>query len=349
MTQHYPRPRQTRARFSPRADAVARAAYAVRRRALSSARRISAACALLERSPFRARRRASSCRRREAPRPAVVGEQRVEDRVELRLRAARPRPARRPRSGGRGCAASGRRCRAGTCDSSPASKTKSAAVLEEAAEHAAHADRLAQARRRRAGACRCRARRSSIFGARLRTPRRAPRSIAGSVSALTFMPDPRALARRGRLARPRGSRSTSRVAQVERRDEQLAEPLRPAEAGEVVEEVGDVGGDLLVGREEAEVLVEPRGRSRGSCRCRCGRSGAARRPRGGRRASSSRGSSGRGSRRRRGRPPARARATTRCCGARRSAPSARRGRRSACPSSAASISAGTSGESSLVR
>ena len=49
------------------------------------------------------------------------------------------------------------------------------------------------------------------------------------------------------------------VPQVERRDEELAEALRPAEAGEVVEEVGDVRGDVLVGGEEPEVLVEPRG------------------------------------------------------------------------------------------
>ena len=47
-------------------------------------------------------------------------------------------------------------------------------------------------------------------------------------------------------------------AQRGRRDEQLAELLRPAEAGEVVEEVGDVGGDVLVGREDADVLVEAR-------------------------------------------------------------------------------------------
>ena len=41
----------------------------------------------------------------------------------------------------------------------------------------------------------------------------------------------------------------------ERRHEQLAERAGPPEAGQVVEEVGDVGSDLLVGREEAEVLV----------------------------------------------------------------------------------------------
>ena len=46
--------------------------------------------------------------------------------------------------------------------------------------------------------------------------------------------------------------------QGQRRDEQLAELLRHAEPGEVVEEVGDVSGDVLVGREEADVLVGPR-------------------------------------------------------------------------------------------
>ncbi len=45
------------------------------------------------------------------------------------------------------------------------------------------------------------------------------------------------------------------AAQRERRDEQLAEFLRPAEARQVVEEVGDVRGDVVVRREEADVLV----------------------------------------------------------------------------------------------
>ena len=139
------------------------------------------------------------------------------------------------------------------------------------------------------------------------------------------------------------------LAQAERRDEDLAELARPAEAGQVVEEVCDVGGDLLVGGEEAEVLVAARGARVVVARCRRGRSASARRPRGARRASSSRGSSGSRSRRRRGRRRARARATTRCSDARRSAPSTRRGRPICLPSSDASISAGTSGESSLVR
>ena len=48
------------------------------------------------------------------------------------------------------------------------------------------------------------------------------------------------------------------VAQVERRDEQLAELLRLAESCQVVEEVGDIRRDLLIRGEEPEVLVDPR-------------------------------------------------------------------------------------------
>ena len=49
------------------------------------------------------------------------------------------------------------------------------------------------------------------------------------------------------------------LAQVGRRHEQLAVALRAAEAGQVVEEVGDVGGDVRPAREEAGVGVEARG------------------------------------------------------------------------------------------
>ena len=49
-------------------------------------------------------------------------------------------------------------------------------------------------------------------------------------------------------------------AHLERRHEQLAESLRAPEAGDVVEDVGDVGRDLLVGREDPDVLVVARGR-----------------------------------------------------------------------------------------
>src|SRR5205085_11986291 len=44
-------------------------------------------------------------------------------------------------------------------------------------------------------------------------------------------------------------------AERERRHEQLAEVPRPSEPREMVEEVGDVGGNVLVGGEEPEVLV----------------------------------------------------------------------------------------------
>ena len=45
------------------------------------------------------------------------------------------------------------------------------------------------------------------------------------------------------------------LTQVERGDEQLAEALGLTEAGQVVEEVCDVRGDVLVRREQAEILV----------------------------------------------------------------------------------------------
>ena len=48
------------------------------------------------------------------------------------------------------------------------------------------------------------------------------------------------------------------LAQGERRDEQLAEVRGPPEAGEVVEEIGDVVRDRLVGGEQPEVLVDAR-------------------------------------------------------------------------------------------
>ena len=50
------------------------------------------------------------------------------------------------------------------------------------------------------------------------------------------------------------------VAQEVRGDEHLAVAARPRVAGEEVEHVGDVGADLLVAREQAEVGVQARGR-----------------------------------------------------------------------------------------
>ncbi len=50
------------------------------------------------------------------------------------------------------------------------------------------------------------------------------------------------------------------VAQLVGRGQHLAVVQRAAVAGEVVEHVGDIGADLLVGREQSEVGVQPRGR-----------------------------------------------------------------------------------------
>ena len=67
-------------------------------------------------------------------------------------------------------------------------------------------------------------------------------------------PDPALLAGRGGLG-DRADLVDQPRAKCPRRDEQLAEPLGPPEPGQVVEEVGDVRGDLRVRGEEAEILV----------------------------------------------------------------------------------------------
>ena len=60
--------------------------------------------------------------------------------------------------------------------------------------------------------------------------------------------------------RARRSRRGSRRAGSVGRDQHLAVAGRAAEAGQVVEQLGDVGADRLVGREEPEVGVQARGR-----------------------------------------------------------------------------------------
>ena len=67
-------------------------------------------------------------------------------------------------------------------------------------------------------------------------------------------PDPRLLARLGG-AGDQPDLLDQPLAQRERRHQQLAELRRTTEPRQVVEQVGDVGGDLLVGGEEAEILV----------------------------------------------------------------------------------------------
>ena len=62
------------------------------------------------------------------------------------------------------------------------------------------------------------------------------------------------------FARGRGDRADlvdEPAPQREGRDEELAELLRLSEAGDVVEEVGDVRRDVLVRGEDSEILVEP--------------------------------------------------------------------------------------------
>ena len=49
------------------------------------------------------------------------------------------------------------------------------------------------------------------------------------------------------------------LAHVRGRDEHLAVPARPGEAGEEVEHVGDVVAELLVARQQAEIRVQARG------------------------------------------------------------------------------------------
>ena len=115
------------------------------------------------------------------------------------------------------------------------------------------------------------------------------------------------------------------------RDEELAVLALPAVAGEVVEELGEVGAELRVGGEQADVLVERRPSSGCSCRCRRGSSGGCRRAPGARPGGSWCASSGRRARTRRARPPLRRCGPVRCWPARRSAPSARRAPRPACP------------------
>ena len=79
--------------------------------------------------------------------------------------------------------------------------------------------------------------------------------IAASVSAFIFSLI-LAVLPGGRRGADRSDLLDQSVPQVVRRDQDAAEPLRAREAGEVVEEVRDVRGDVLVGREEPEVLVE---------------------------------------------------------------------------------------------
>ena len=261
----------------------------------------------------------------------VVGEQRLEDRLEL---VAHVRvldrhddldPVVEVARHQVGAAEQVRRSLAGLEAEEPA-------VLEEAAEHGAHADVLAQPRRRPGRSVQTRAHDEVDLRAGLRGAVELLDRSSGSVRLLHLDPDPRVLARRRGGGDRRGSARSAASRRLNGATSSLRNALRPAEAGDVVEEVGDVGGDVRVGGEEADVLVDPRRR-------RVVVAGAdvdvaaqpvALAP----------------DDERRLRVDLQVgeavddvdarllerRAPTRCCGARRSAPSARRGRRSACRS-----------------
>ena len=127
-----------------------------------------------------------------------------------------------------------------------------AAVLEEAADHAAHADVLAQLRHARPQ--RADAAHEELD---LRPCRGSGVELVDHLrvrQAVDLDPDPRLLARLGRSG-DQPDLLDQPLAERERRHEQLAELARPPESGQVVEEVGDVGGDVLVGGEEPVVLV----------------------------------------------------------------------------------------------
>jgi len=131
-------------------------------------------------------------------------------------------------------------------------EVKEAAVLEEPAQDTANADALAQARQAgsqgadathqqvdtRAG-LRCRVELVDHFDVR---------------QAVDLDADPRLAAFAGRL-RDVPDLLDQSLTERERRDEELAEMRRPAEPGEVVEEIGNVGRDVFVRSEDAEVLV----------------------------------------------------------------------------------------------
>ena len=69
-----------------------------------------------------------------------------------------------------------------------------------------------------------------------------------------------------------------------RRDEEAAEDALARQAGEDVEQVRDVRAKLLATGQQPEVRVQAGGLAVVVARCRCGRSGAGRCPRAGRRA-----------------------------------------------------------------
>ncbi len=142
--------------------------------------------------------------------------------------------------------------------------------------------------------------------------------------------DPRVLARRVRLDRAARSRSRNQsrmwsgATTALRYSGERAAPVSELNRSATSAVISAVAG------EEAEVLVQPRGLGVVVAGADVHVVAHARRPRGAPRAAPWRASSAPAGRAPRARPPPPARAPSRCCGARRSAPSAPRGRRPAC-------------------
>ena len=131
-----------------------------------------------------------------------------------------------------------------------------AAVLEPAPEHAANTDVLAHPLD--PGAQRAHAAGDDVD--RRPCPRRRVQPVddldVGEVVHLD--PDPGALAGAGGIGHRPDMLEQLRPQRVGR-DQQLPEGLRPPEPRQQVEQVSHVGGDVVVGREQAEVLVQAGG------------------------------------------------------------------------------------------
>jgi hypothetical protein len=134
-------------------------------------------------------------------------------------------------------------------------KYKDPAVLEESADDRAHGDGLAQpwdTRLERGDAPGDDVDLRALLGSSIEL--RDDRLVSQRVH---LDPDPRGLSGGGRLSNS-PDLGDQPVAEIERRDEELPKLARSPEAGDVVEEVGDVRCDVVVGREEPEVLVQAR-------------------------------------------------------------------------------------------
>ena len=148
-------------------------------------------------------------------------------------------------------------------------------VLQEPAEHAADADRLRQSQVSRAGCSRCRAP-TGRSAPRPSRPRYRASTIASSTIALV-------LELRSGRACPARCRATCRSIRADA-GPHAGLPARPAAAGTSSLRLYPVRwlnrsvtslADRRIGGQQAEVLVRSGRSSDGSCRCRCGSSGAA--------------------------------------------------------------------------